>query len=288
MIDFCVFILTHGRPDKVYTFNTLRKQGYTGPIYIVIDSEDRMLEAYRIRFGDAVFIINKQKIAEQIDEGDNFEDRRAIIYARNACFTLANKIGIRYFVQLDDDYTDFRFKQNASFEPLNILRLIKNLDRSFASMIEFLKDTKAFAVAIAQNGDFLGGKDGKAMAKPRYRKCMNSFFCDAEKAFRFSGRINEDVNSYVSNGARGMLFLTAPNIALQQRQSQGTKGGMTEIYLESGTYVKSFYTVMYNPSCVSITLMQSNHPRLHHRINWLTAVPVIVEEIHKKTYRGKS
>ena len=28
--DFAVFIMVHGRPDKMWTRKTLRKQGYTG------------------------------------------------------------------------------------------------------------------------------------------------------------------------------------------------------------------------------------------------------------------
>lgn len=34
--DFCVFILTHGRPDNVRTYNTLMRLGYTG--YVLMDS----------------------------------------------------------------------------------------------------------------------------------------------------------------------------------------------------------------------------------------------------------
>ena len=43
--SFCVFILSHGRPDNVITLNTLRREGYTGPWYIVIDNEDKKGEA---------------------------------------------------------------------------------------------------------------------------------------------------------------------------------------------------------------------------------------------------
>ena len=35
--NFCVFILTHGRSDRVYTYKTIRKQGYTGPVFFVVD-----------------------------------------------------------------------------------------------------------------------------------------------------------------------------------------------------------------------------------------------------------
>jgi hypothetical protein len=38
---FAIFILTHGRPHDVVTFQTLRDCGYTGKIVIVIDNEDK-------------------------------------------------------------------------------------------------------------------------------------------------------------------------------------------------------------------------------------------------------
>lgn len=89
---FVAFILTHGRPDRVLTYEKLRKHGYTGKIYIVCDDEDKTLPEYRKRFGD-VLVFSKSEIAKTFDEGDNFGDRRAIIYARNACFELADRSG---------------------------------------------------------------------------------------------------------------------------------------------------------------------------------------------------
>ncbi|EFL0486748.1 hypothetical protein G8G26_005003 [Escherichia coli] len=38
--DFCAFILTHGRPDKVLTYRTLRRAGYTR--CITTDIQQRM------------------------------------------------------------------------------------------------------------------------------------------------------------------------------------------------------------------------------------------------------
>ena len=102
--DFCAFILTHGRPDNVITYNTLLRHGYTGPIYIVIDNEDKTANRYYEVFGDKVVMFDKLSIAKSIDEGDNFDGRRAIIYARNACFDIAKKLGYTYFIELDDDY----------------------------------------------------------------------------------------------------------------------------------------------------------------------------------------
>ena len=42
--DFAVIILTHGRHDRVYTIDNLRKSGYTGEIYLLCDDEDKQLE----------------------------------------------------------------------------------------------------------------------------------------------------------------------------------------------------------------------------------------------------
>ena len=38
--SFAVFILTHGRADNVVTMKTLKKGGYTGRWYMIIDNED--------------------------------------------------------------------------------------------------------------------------------------------------------------------------------------------------------------------------------------------------------
>ena len=114
------------------------------------------------------------------------------------------------------------------------------------------------------------------------RKCMNSFICSTERKFQFISRLNEDVNTYLSLGAKGQLFLTIPNIALEQKATQATSGGMTETYIDNGTYQKSFFSVMYCPSFAKVALMGFTTQRLHHSIKWNNAVPKIIDEKHRK------
>ncbi|HFO2049098.1 TPA: hypothetical protein ACQ8GQ_004746, partial [Escherichia coli] len=57
--DFCAFILTHGRPDKVLTYRTLRRAGYTGKIFIVVDDEDKTRNQYMAEFGEQVLVFSK-------------------------------------------------------------------------------------------------------------------------------------------------------------------------------------------------------------------------------------
>lgn len=278
--DFAVFILTHGRADKVITYRTLERCGYTGPVYIVIDNEDKQADRYRELYGDKVIVFDKAAIAETFDEGDNFGDRRAVIYARNACFDIARRLGVTYFVELDDDYYEFQYKINEQHEyPRDHFTVRIGLDAVFCAFLDYYKSIDAMSIATAQGGDYFGGGDG--FGKPR-RKCMNSFFCSTNRPFQFVGRINEDVNTYTWFQGLGNLFLTLPFVMLNQLDTQANGGGMTGLYLDSGTYVKSFYTVMYAPSSVKIRTMGAKHKRLHHSINWDCTVPCILSEEYRK------
>jgi hypothetical protein len=280
--DFVIFILSHGRPDNVLTVKSLKKFGYTGELFIIIDNEDQEAEKYRKNYGDKVIVFDKAKVAETFDEGDNFKDRRAVIYARNACFDIAREMGKTYFMELDDDYIDFRYKINSKGEPIH-RKPIKNLDVIIGAMLDFFKAINAKSIAMAQGGDFIGGKqNGISSSINQRRKAMNTFICSIDRPFKFVGRVNEDVNTYVWFQSLGNLFLTFPLVAIQQNQTQKNKGGMTELYLDSGTYIKSFYTVMFSPSCVKVKMMGIKNPRLHHSVDWDCAVPVIIQERFKK------
>ena len=279
--DFAVFILTHGRPDNVITYHTLKTSGYTGKIYIVIDNEDKLADKYYENFGDKVIMFDKKAIAETFDEADNFEDRRAIVYARNACFKIAEELGITYFMQMDDDYGSFHFRIYKSNK--DTPKRIKKIDKVLDVMLEFYKTIPAKSIAMAQGGDFIGGAgSGTAKKKQLKRKCMNSFICSTERPFKFNGRINEDVNTYTHKASIGDLFFTIPTLSLEQKTTQSSTGGMTDIYLDKGTYIKSFYSVIFQPSSVKVALMGDKNMRLHHRVSWKHTTPVILEEKYKK------
>lgn len=273
---FAVFILTHGRPNNVITYKTLRKQGYTGEVFIVIDNEDKTADEYRRIYGEKVIVFDKADIAARFDEGDNFNDRRAVFYARNACFDIARNLGIDYFLQLDDDYIKFMYRINdEGIHPNDYFIVKRSLDDVVSAFLEYFKAIDAKSIATMQGGDFFGGAESFGKSK---RKCMNTFFCAVDRPFAFVGRVNEDVNTYTYYQRQGNLFLSLPFVQMDQLQTQSNQGGMTDLYLDSGTYVKSFYTIMYAPSCVKIGLMGSKHKRLHHHINWDHTAPCIVSE----------
>lgn len=277
--DFCIFILTHGRPDRVTTFDRLAEFKYTGSIFIVIDDADQTGNAYRERFGERVCQFSKAEIAEHFDEGDNVGDRRSVFYARNACWSIARKVGVRYFMQMDDDYTGFylRFDRDLTYGA----HRAECLDEAINLMIEYFASIPALSIAMSQGGDHIGGPS-TGFSK---RKAMNSFLCDIKRPFRFVGRINEDVNTYVSLGRTGELFLTIPTLQINQRKTQSNDGGMSDLYRDTGTYAKSFYSVMYAPSAVKVGQLQdgrSPHFRIHHNIDWPSCTAQIIGERYRK------
>lgn len=112
---------------------------------------------------------------------------------------------------------------------------------------------------------------------------MNSFLCRIDRPFKFYGRMNDDVNSYISEGHRGRLYLTVKEVCVVQLQTQTNEGGLSEMYKRYGTYVKSFYSVIYNPSVAKISAMMTAHPRIHHKISFMYCAPRIIPESFKKS-----
>lgn len=280
---YIVFILSHGRYDRVHTYYSLRKHGYTGEIKIICDNEDKQLNKYIEKYGDDVIVFDKMKSAENVDSGDNLIIRNSVLYARNACYDIADFLGYQYFIQLDDDYSSFDFRINENF--ILVDKKIRNLDSIFDFYFDFFISSPSKLVAMAQSGDFIGGQNNALLkgAINQLRKTMNTFFCDTQKRVDFVSRMNDDVSTYVVYGSRGDIFIQCPYAAIKQKSTQQNPGGLTDMYLQSGTYTKSFYTVMMHPSSVKVSAIQTSHLRLHHYIKWDTTVPKIIKQEYKRS-----
>ena len=251
--DFAVLILSHGRANRVITVDTLRRCGYTGDIYIIIDDMDADEDEYRKRYGDKVIMFNKRAEAERSDVMD-----------------------------MDDDYNEFRFRKEVEKGVLTSTHM-SHLDMVFDAFIDFLEVSGAVTVAFAQSGDFIGGVGSNVWKKQLARKAMNAFFCKTDRPFQFLGRINEDVNAYTLLSSRGELFFTVARATLNQTTTQKNDKGLTDVYLKFGTYVKSFYTVMAMPSAARVQMLNTQHKRMHHKILWDRCTPMIISDRYKKT-----
>lgn len=279
--DLGVLILSHGRPAQIArTIKALTRARYSGPWWIVLDDEDDTAEEYASRWGaDRIITFSKAAAAETFDVGDNRGTGAVVVHARNAADGIAADLGLRYYFVLDDDYTYFahRMIRNGILDYAYTYRL----DDVLTACADFLDSSGALTVAFAQGGDYIGGKDG-AYRRGVLRKAMNTFLVRTGRPIGFVGRINEDVTTYVWRGGQGDLFLTLTDLFIDQQNTQHQDGGLTEAYLDVGTYVKSFYSVMYAPSCVKIATLGENGHRIHHHVSWNNAVPKIISSRHRR------
>jgi hypothetical protein len=283
--DFAAVILSNGRADNVKTYRTLRSHGYSGRIIIVIDDEDNQADQYKSNFPDEVSQFCKAEWAERIDDGDNSGDTRAVVYARAACVEVAAKIGIRWIIQLDDDYSSFYYKNDN--ENRYCSKKIASLDAVLTCMVQFAESANIACIAMSQEGDHIGGQNSNYNKSVRTkRKAMNSMIMRTDAPVSFVGKVNEDATMATLESMRGRLVLTLMGVCLMQGQTQQNPGGLTNIYKDQGTYIKSMYSVINAPSAVKVKNMVVGEKRLHHIIDYNACAPKIIRETHRKSKRS--
>lgn len=285
---FAIFILSHGRADRVQTVEALKGASYKGDWYIVIDDEDDQADDYVSFYGDRVVLFDKREAEKHTDKGDNVDNRGVVVFARNEVFNIAKSLGYDYMLVLDDDYKSFVWRKVVKKEDgtkvLNRTE-VKDLNAVIDIFLKFLKESPADCVCMGQTGDLIGGMENGNFQKGYIRKIMNSFFFPTDSKVRFYGRINEDATTYTYEGSQGRLFLTSMRVFLEQTQTQANPDGLTTAYKRWGTYVKTFYSVMWTPSAVKVSMMGSSEKRVHHKVNWNNCVPKIIREEYKKPGR---
>lgn len=280
--DFAIFILSHGRADNMKTVPMLKRYNYSGKWYIIIDTDDKQIDLYKRNFGEEhIIVFNKDDVENDFDIMDNFDGRQVPVYARNILFPLAKSLGLKYFLEFEDDYFATRFRHVDS-EGVLRTTYVKNYDELIEPMLEFLDKSGALTICWAQTGDLIGGKNSKVYREIVSRKAMQSFFCRVDRPFSYPGRFNDDVNMYVLNGNMGNLILTIRDICIDQPVTQLNEGGIKAMYKRYGTYVKSFYSVLLHPSGVKISVMGDRYKRIHHIVDHEHTYVKIISSKYKK------
>ena len=279
--QYGVFIMSHGRPDKQFTYTTLRREGYTGPIRIVCDDEDSTVDQYKANFPGEVLVFNKVETIKKTETFYNQPYHKTVMYARHTLYDFSKQLGWTHFIMMDDDYYHIYFKWNHYYKEVGLTRFkgmeAQRLDELFDATFDFLAVSKANTISFAQGGDTLGGSSGKAGTHYLSRKAMNSHFVDVSRPLDFRGFVNEDVNLYAEFPGNRFIFQTN-RVSVDPAHTQQSAGGATDLYLAFGTYVKSFMTVMCAPSCTKVKWMQNGKQqgRLHHMVKVKNACPAIV------------
>lgn len=275
-----IFIPTYNRSNNVITYNALKEANCRERIYLIVGEDDPDLENYKKRYKDEVIVFSKKEVRPRVDLCDNFEKEKCVVYARNKMFEIAKDLGLDYFCVLDDDYDRFNFRR--VFEDVLKGFNVKDVQKVIDLTYEYLDGCDVLdCIAWAQGGDFIGGADTFPNINGK-RKIMNAFFFRTARPIRFIGSINEDLNASVYEGQRGKVFFTINDVSINQKDTQQNKGGLTDVYLDLGTYVKSFYSVIVAPNCVKISAMGNKDLRIHHKVIWNKCCPKIISERWKQ------
>lgn len=288
--DFLIVIFSFKRAKLLFktTMQTLDRHSSKARRVIVVSDDDPTLEQYIRYFGrENLYIINKDECQKErpVDLGDAYSFKSVISWARNVQFKVARDLGYKYFVTLEDDYTEFAIRAPYLKSLLTSSR--KSCTERFDETAEMhfrLLDSAPFlnSVGMAQGGDYLCGLENTFCKKGYRMKCMNVIFYRTDREYEFMGRINEDYTAYAVNNQLGRLSLTLFGFSLNQGQTQKNAGGATDVYKAYGTWLKSMYSVMFAPSCVCIGIMGYKIFRVHHNSIWKYSDVKVISSKHAK------
>lgn len=181
--DYLIVIFSFKRAKLLYktTMQTLDRHLSKARRVIVVSDDDPTLDQYVRYFGrENLYIINKDACQKErpVDLGDAYSFKGVISWARNTQFKVARDLGYKYFVTLEDDYSDIvlRAFYRDSLMASSRYSLTERFDET-AEVHFRLLDSAPFlnSVGLAQGGDYIGGCG--ALGKKGFQmKTMNAIF----------------------------------------------------------------------------------------------------------------
>ena len=279
MIDnFAVFITSHESPDECKSAKSLRENGYTGKIYIVVDDLDSKLLAYDKIYDDDLCVFPKAHYVAKLDIGMSTQNPQlaAVLYARAAVEDFAKGFGLRYFCVMDDDLVGFRVRLPIN-NKLGTFRKF-SMDKVFESYIDYLSNTDINCLSFANDGSFIGGISAFDKVLER-RSCHTVFIRDSHKPFDWSFAVNEDYISSLRMAQTGQVMFTMP---FMQRTITGMGDrdvGMSDVYKTTSDFQRAFYATIARPD-VCVPKYYNNHFVIG--VNKKGAYPKILSDYYKK------
>ena len=283
VINFAVFIISHGRAETLTTYDVLIKSGYTGKIYVVIDDLDSQRIQYENRFGNnTILVFSKEKYAyENTDCGLCEPLLKFAVFARNAVEDFAVEFGLDCFSIWDDDIENIRHRYISGKSLLS--KDVTDLDSVFITYLQFMLYGDITTLGFAQCMLYMGGVQSFLNWKTTYRRqCLGVMIRNTKKKVKWGLNMYEDVTTPQTDCMYGNVWLTlteiqydTPNIGLGI-----TSGGNSDVYRSLNPYVQTFFPILSRPDCNFIKYRDSRFrvAELHPRYVY----PQIISSQYKK------
>lgn len=239
--DFAVFIITHERVNNQKTFDLLKKSGYTGEIFFIIDDKDEQIDEYKNKYGDKVIVFSKDEIKNKIDTMTNKKEYLSSVYVRNEVYNIAKKLKLKFIFVCDDDIKTFHYRYIEDGKLKQ--KKLKNIDDVFDIMCETMEKSKVIAFGFTQKKYYIGGLN-QYFKNGHVRMLAHTMLLKVEEPIDFRGIFYEDTISTIKENITGRVCLTTTDIMSDAEQfAVGSlkSGGMTEIYKRTNLYTHCFF-----------------------------------------------
>lgn len=275
MID--ILIPSYHRPYKIKTAKYFIKQGYDPKkIHIIIDSEADDKTDYEIEcnnYGMNLHIFDMNEARERFDYVHRPSiSRRSAGQARNMFYDLVKKLGISFYLVIDDDTVNYQIRPYAIYTRSATLEDLNNV---FESIREFMIKRKIGVFGCSQTGDMF-----QVPFLPILRnKVMNTTFINTKYIYRGERGVQDnDTSQFVGIMNEGLFTGSlASGLVLAQTASAKQEGGLTDLYRENKLLNKSLVTPIQFPSCIHAEKQKKNGGRLHHKIAYRYLYPKVIK-----------
>lgn len=279
--DFAVFICTHGRPNNQTTLQFLRKQGYTGKIYLVLDDTDSTIQQYIDTYNpDMILVFDKQHYIDTNDVGSLPPNFKTILYAKNAVEDMAIDLGLKAFVVADDDVKSFRLRAPIDDKHMCSYR-VENMDEVIDAYCEFMLDNDFTAVGFCNNVQYAAGIEVFNNNNiQKYRVPYNFVFRNTKYKVEWLSSFGEDIITAMEYGKVGHKMIDLPCVQFETiPPGKALPGGMSDIYNSISEFSLVFYYFMYNPSAMKLRIRKNEW---NEQIQKNNIFPKIISSAYRK------
>lgn len=219
--DTILFIITHQRAEKQLTLETLKKAKYKGKVRLVVDDEDNEINKYREKYGEILLEFNKQNLAENMDTHINKFPMGSALFARNACFLFAQKLGAKYYFICDDDIKCIKYKDSRG-DKLQT-SIVKDVDSVLEALVNYMDKTTIYSLGVPPDGAYIGGINDTVRKGVKW-SIVNFALCRTDKPVSYKSIMWEDMATLVRDLQVGNIGFS-PMLLSQVTPAIGTMVG---------------------------------------------------------------
>lgn len=274
--SFAILIISHKRADTQLTYETFKKAGYTGEIYIVVDDEDPQLEDYKRKYGDIIKVFSKDEMLEITETVDNFRNKTNCVLPSMYLKKFAEENNLEFYMRVDDDILSVRerYVEDGLFKGKDV----ENLDKVIDLFIEYMRKANISCLSFGNDGGYIGGANGK-FRNGMGRNNNQTFIMKTADKLEFIGTRAEDFNMVATYSKIGKLIYEVYKISIGSPERGSNEGGLKEDYEQSGFYTANFYSVIVAPYCCKIGMRNG---KITLKRKWDRFAPMVISEVYKK------